>query len=246
MTVTGDSAVESATVKDHLVVADLAVNYGGVRALDGVSLTVAPGESLGLIGPNGAGKTTLFNVIAGATKPTAGEVRFEGRRIDGRGAERVARLGIRRTFQAVRLFRSLTVRDNVKVGCRGSRARSSAEREIDAWLERFGLLPLADRLAGELTLAEQKKVEVVRAAITRPRLLLLDEMMNGLTEQETQDAVAVVKELQQEVGALIVIEHVLAVIRHICSRAVVLDYGKVICSGSPESVMNDERVKESY
>jgi branched-chain amino acid transport system ATP-binding protein len=229
-----------------LTVRDVVVSYGGVRALDGVSLHVPPGTSLGLIGPNGAGKTTLFNAVAGKTRLTAGEIRFDGKRVDGRGAQQVARLGIRRTFQTVKLFRSLTVRDNVKLGCRGSQSKPPGEQEIDAWLERFGLLRLAGRLPAELTLAEQKKVEVVRAAITRPKLLLLDEMMNGLTEAETQDAVSVVRELQREVGATIVIEHVLSVIHSICSRAVVLDYGQVICEGSPQEVMEDEHVKESY
>lgn len=231
---------------EGLTVRDVVVSYDGVRALDGVSLNVPPGTSLGLIGPNGAGKTTLFNAVAGSTKLTAGEIRFDGKRVDGRGAQRVARLGIRRTFQTVKLFRTLTVRDNVKLGCRGSRDRPPGEKEVNAWLERFGLLRLADRVPAELTLAEQKKVEVVRAAITRPKLLLLDEMMNGLTEAETQDAVSVVRELQREVGATIVIEHVLTVIHSICSRVVVLDYGQVICEGSPEDVMEDKHVKESY
>lgn len=231
-----------------LKVDQLSVRFGGTVALDNVSFSLVPSETVGIIGPNGAGKTTLFGSICGYVKPTNGTVVFADQRIDGLRSEKIARLGIRRTFQNVRLFRTLTVRDNIALGCTGRYKPKAIEtkQRIENWLERLGLTRVALRTPGELTLAEQKTVEVGRASIASPRLLLLDEMFNGLTELETDIALQSLAEIREEIGSLVIIEHVLSVVRKLCPRVLVFDSGRLISEGTPTFVLNDQNVRESY
>ncbi len=230
-----------------LEVRDVTKRFGGLVATDGVSFPVEAGEILGLIGPNGAGKTTLFNCIAGTFAPTAGQILLEGAPIAGLPPERVAALGVARTFQIVRIFRSLTVVENVMVGAMlREKAVRAAEAIAVETLESCGLARRAHDPAALLTVAEQKRLEVARALATRPRLLLLDEVMAGLTPSEVQDAVELVRRIRARGVACVVVEHVMEGIMPLADRIVVLDRGRRIADGPPPVVAQDPAVIAAY
>lgn len=228
-------------------------HFGGLKAVDDVGFELDEGEILGLIGPNGAGKTTLFSVIAGSIKPTSGTVKLEGKDIAGQPAHKVVRAGICRTHQTVRSFGKLSVLDNVVVGAfygptTSHRARSMRTARDEA-MEVLGLVDLADRaheLPGQLTLSGRKKLEVARSLATKPRVLLLDEVVAGLNPVEADKMVDLIHRIRDMGMSIIVIEHVLRALMGLSDRVMVLDYGKKIAEGSPEEVVNDAGVIEAY
>jgi branched-chain amino acid transport system ATP-binding protein len=226
-------------------------SYGGVAALRGLSFAVAPGEIVGLMGANGAGKTTAFSLIAGTQSPSDGEIWFDGARIDGKPAYMAARMGIARTFQIVRPFGGLRVIDNLVVaalyGHRRDRSRSVAEDHAREILGEVGLARDATRPAQTLTLAGRKRLEVARAIATGPRLLLLDEVLAGLTASEVAEALDMIRAVHRRRNlTLVVIEHVIRALTQLCSRIVVLHHGEKIVEGSPAEILADQRVIDSY
>ena len=222
-------------------------SFGGVRANDGISFDVAEGEILGLIGPNGAGKTSLFNAISGEVTPDSGEIRLDGRRVSGLGPVACARLGIARTFQVVRSFDSMTVLENVMVGAfaRSGRMRPALDAALDV-LDATGLTARADRPAHSLTPPEKRRLEVARALATRPRLLLLDEMLTGLTPTEAQSGVQLIRDVRARGVTVVMVEHVMEVLLPLIDRAVVLNLGRVLTEGSPAQVVRDPEVIRAY
>jgi ABC-type branched-subunit amino acid transport system ATPase component len=231
-----------------LVVRDVSLAFGGVQALNGVSLEVRAGEIFALIGPNGAGKTTLFNVISGVLRPDSGDVRFLGRSIVGRAPHRIAQDGIARTYQIVRPFGQLSVVDNVAVGALiHVRTIERARRDARDVVTFVGLEPFADRPAASLTLTQRKRLEVARALALRPKLLLLDEVMAGLTPTEMDGMAEFVMHLSERgIAAVAGIEHVMRLVMRISHRIVVLDAGRCIAEGSPEAIQTDPAVIEAY
>ncbi|RMG57895.1 MAG: ABC transporter ATP-binding protein [Deltaproteobacteria bacterium] len=222
--------------------------FGGLVANRDVTFDVHEGEIVGLIGPNGAGKSTLFNCIAGYFSPDGGKVFFQGRDITGYSPEKVTHLGIARTFQIVKIFGNMTVRENIMVGafCR-TWSVSRASEEAEAWGTFVGLGGKLDYMAGELTLAEQKWLQLGRALATRPRLLLMDEVFAGLTQAEIKSAVNLIKRIKEEKGiTVLIVEHVMDVVMPLSDRVIVLDNGEKIAEGKPEEVSRDERVIRAY
>jgi branched-chain amino acid transport system ATP-binding protein len=223
-------------------------SFRGLKAVDHVSFAVPEGEIAALIGPNGAGKTTCFNVIAGVYHADAGEVRFAGQRIDGWRADRVCRAGIARTFQLVKPFAGLSVMENVVVGALNCSAGvREARRKAEDVIEQLGLASKAQQTAASLTLPDRKRLEVARALATGPRLLLLDEVMAGLRPTETDQMVALFRELNARLGlTILLIEHVMRAVMALSARVVVLHHGQVVSSGTPEAVTRDPAVLECY
>ncbi len=230
-----------------LEVRGLTKRFGGLLANDSVDLTVGAAEIVGLIGPNGAGKTTFFNGLTGQLRIDAGRVLFDGRDLTNRAPEEIARAGIARTFQLVKVFREMSVVDNVIVGAflRETTRRAARERAIES-LRMVGLASVSGSQAGELPVALQKRIELARALATGPRLIVLDEALSGLTPAETRDALDVLRALRERAIALLVVEHVMEVIMTLSDRVVVLDAGRLIASGSPAEVARDPRVVEAY
>ena len=221
--------------------------FGGLTAVRAVSLEVRRGDLLGIIGPNGAGKTTLFNVIAGYYRPEEGRIVFEGREVTGLPAHAISRLGLTRTFQIVKPFGNLSVADNVMIGAltrlpRVRNARVEAERVIAL----CGLGPHAAARARALPIGLRKRLEVARALATRPRLLLLDEVMAGLNPSELTGIIDLVRRVHAEGVTLIVIEHVMAAMMRLAQRIVMLHHGEKIAEGTPEAIAHDRRVIDAY
>ncbi len=223
-------------------------HFRGLRAVHEASFAVPAGAIVGLIGPNGAGKTTCFNLIAGVFKPDAGEVRFAGARIDGWRPDQVCAAGIGRTFQIVKPFAGLSVLDNVVVGALlQSKDVSAAKSYAAEIIERLGLGAKRDLPASSLTLPDRKRLEVARALATRPKLLLLDEVMAGLRPTETDQMVAVFRELNRQEGlTILLIEHVMRAVMALAQHIVVLHHGEVIARGTPAQVVRDPAVLECY
>ena len=222
--------------------------FGGLLANRDVSLAIDAGEIVGLIGPNGAGKTTLFNCLTGYMHPDAGRLLFDGVDITHARPERICRLGVARTWQVVRAFGRMTALDNVVCGAlqRTSRVAEARARATEL-LEFTDLRGRGDMLAATLTLADKKRLEIARALATRPKLLLLDEAMSGLTPIETTAAVQLVRRIHEELGVTIcVVEHVMEVVMPLSHRVVVLDYGVKIADGAPEAVVRDAQVIRAY
>jgi len=227
-------------------------SFGGVQALDRIELSVNGGEVLGLIGPNGAGKTTLFNVICGL-RPTAGRVLFKGEDITGLPPHQICRRGIARTFQLTRPFAELSVRDNIAAAVLFGRnprrvtGLDEARRAADLVLSSVKLDRRKEARAGELLFSERRRLELARALATSPELLLLDEVMAGLTVGEAQEMVEILGVLKQELSlTLLVIEHVMKVVMTMCDRIVVLDHGEKLAEGTPEMVAGHRAVIDAY
>jgi len=222
--------------------------FGGLVANRDISLTVEPGEIVGLIGPNGAGKTTLFNCVSGYMHPEAGRILFDGADITRTRPATICGLGVARTWQVVRAFGRMTALENVVCGGLKRTHRVAEARARARELLRFtGLAGSDDVLARNLTLADKKRLEIARALATQPRLLLLDEAMSGLTPLETAAAVQLVRRIHDELGVTIcVVEHVMEVVMPLSQRVVVLDYGVKIAEGPPQQVVRDERVVAAY
>ena len=235
--------------------------FAGITALDDVSITVDPGEAVGLIGPNGAGKTTFFNCLLGISRSDGGRVTFNGREISRMPVYRRARLGFGRTFQRIELFTGMTVRDHLLVA---ERARLGTGRfwkdvlnlagptkdenqRVEHTLELLGLSDVADKPIESLSLGRARLVEMGRALMTEPLLLLLDEPSSGLDQNETMELVGTLQEVQRERGtAILLVEHDVEMVQAFASRLYVLDFGIVIASGSTSDVMNDEAVRKAY
>jgi branched-chain amino acid transport system ATP-binding protein len=227
----------------------VAKTFGGLQAVRGVSLALEQGEILGVIGPNGAGKTTLINLITGEHRPSAGRIILQGREVTGRPPHVLARMGIARTFQIVRVFREMSVRDNVVAGAlfagrhRGLRA---ARARADEVLEFVRLTDVAERMAGDLGMPQQKRVQLARALAMDPAVLLLDEAMAGLNPGELDEALALVRAVHARGVSLIVIEHLMKVIMGLSHRVVVLHHGQILADGPPAAVVEDPEVVKAY
>lgn len=230
-----------------LEVVDVTKRFGGVIANDNVSLAVAKGEIVGLIGPNGAGKTTLFKCIAGSYPVETGRILFEGREITNLSPDRICREGIARTFQVTRVFRDLTVLENVVVGAL-SRTNSVtlARRRAAEILALTGLVQKSGQLGRNLTIADKKRVELARALATQPRMLLLDEVMAGLTPKEVKEAVALLRAILERGVTMLLVEHVMEVVMPLADRIVVLHNGRKIAEGPPAQVAADPQVVSAY
>jgi branched-chain amino acid transport system ATP-binding protein len=231
---------------------DVKVRFGGNVALDDVSITVEPGTVTGLIGPNGAGKTTLFNAITGLQPLTSGRVLLNGRDVTKLAPHKRARQGLARTFQRLELFTSLTVRDNVLVAGeirnrwgRGVK-RLNAEREADRIIELVGLSEVADREVGEIPTGQARVVELGRALMLQPTLLLLDEPASGQTEEETKAFGVLLRQLASEGLGICLVEHDMALVMNVCATIHVLEFGRIIASGDAEAVRHDPAVIDAY
>jgi len=234
-------------VSAGLEIRGLSKRFGGLQAVRDLSFTVGEGEIVALIGPNGAGKTTAFALVSGFLTPDSGTVRFAGRDLRGLKPHQVNALGMARTFQIMRPFPRLTVVRNVMIATLGRHADpGEAERRARAVLDELGLGAKADLPAGGLTLAERKRLELARALGTEPRLLLLDEVMSGLTEAETGRIVELVRTINRRGVAILLIEHVMRAVMSLAQRIVVLNYGERIAEGRPDAVASDPRVIEAY
>ena len=230
-----------------LAVRGLGKRFDGLVANEDISFAVDRGDIIGLIGPNGAGKTTLFNCLAGFYAPTAGVIEFDGELLAHLTPEDAARRGIARTFQIVRTFASMTARENVMVGAMLHHKRiSEAHKLATDTLSFVGLTARATSIAGTMTVAEQKRLEVARALATNPKLLLLDEVMAGLNQTEVREAVDLVLRIRDRGIACVIVEHVMEAIMPIAHRIVVLDAGRKIAEGSPDAVARDPAVIAAY
>jgi branched-chain amino acid transport system ATP-binding protein len=227
-----------------LTVEGVRKSFGGVAAVNGVSLALEPGRIYGLIGPNGSGKTTLFNCITGLTPQDAGRVTFRGERIDGLKPWQVARRGIGRTFQVIRVFPELTALENLLVVTRGPRA--AAEQRGRELLEFVRLARLADEYAGNLSYGQQKLVEFVRMLMTDPTLILLDEPAAGINRTLLNDLLEAVARLRDAGKTVLLVEHDMKVVMGLCETVFVLDHGDKIAEGPPGVIQADERVIEAY
>nr|WP_298415233.1 high-affinity branched-chain amino acid ABC transporter ATP-binding protein LivG [uncultured Halomonas sp.] len=246
-----------------LSVRGLSMRFGGLLAVDQVSMEVRLGEVVSLIGPNGAGKTTVFNCISGFYRPTSGEVLFKGRPMQRLPGFKIARAGMVRTFQNVRLFKEMTVIENLLVAqhmqaernllkglllTKGYRRREQEVMERAAhWLERVGLIDFANREAGNLAYGQQRRLEIARCMVTQPRLLMLDEPAAGLNPNETRDLNQMIVRLKQEEGiTVLLIEHDMSLVMDISDRIYVVNQGKPLADGTPEQIQRNPEVIKAY
>ncbi len=238
--------------------------FGGLRAVSDVNLHLNPGELIGLIGPNGAGKTTIFNLLTGVIQPTEGVISFDGKDTAGLRPYDVTKLGMARTFQNIRLFKELTVLDNVRIAyhhrvkynlfhsmfCRWGKFRAEEKMLTDEalkFLDIFGLKDLADELAQNLPYGMQRRLEIARALATGPKLVLLDEPAAGMNPQETKELMDLIRFIREKFNlTILLIEHDMNLVMGICERIYVLDYGQLIAEGTPEEIKANPRVIEAY
>ena len=248
---------------DMLEVKNLGISFGGLRAVNGFDLKIKKGELYGLIGPNGAGKTTVFNLLTGVYKPNEGQVVLDGTDITGKSTIEINKAGIARTFQNIRLFKDMSVLDNVKAGLHNHHKYSTlagifrtpsyrrVEKEMNEkaleLLKVFDLDKEADYLASNLPYGKQRKLEIARALATEPKLLLLDEPAAGMNPQETASLTQLIHQIRNDFRITIVlIEHDMSLVMKICERIYVLDYGKCIANGTPQEIKNNEFVIKAY
>ena len=225
----------------------LSVRFGGLAAVDDASFAVPKGGIVALIGPNGAGKTTVFNLVSGFVRPNRGSVRLAGRDITGLAPHVICRLGLARTFQIVQPFGAQTVRENIAVGAHLHHARRAAAlRFAEAIAERVGLSAQLDKLAVNLTIAARKRLELARALATEPKLLLLDEVLAGLNPREIDEVIPVVRGIRDGGVTVLMVEHVMQAVMHLCDEAWVLSNGRVIAHGTPRQVTAEPAVIEAY
>ncbi len=224
--------------------------FGGLAAVVNVDFHIEQGEVVGLIGPNGAGKTTLFNLISGALVPRSGDIRFKGERITGLKPHQICKKGLARTFQSVKIFPQMSVLENVLLGVLFGRsngpATAEALEEAAELLDFVGLSAMKALPAGNLTLANQKRLEVARALATRPELLLLDELMAGLNATEVAQAMELVTRIRDQGVTIFMIEHVMKAIMGVCDRIMVLHHGEKIAEGTPQEIATSRTVVEVY
>ncbi|HZN09956.1 MAG TPA: ABC transporter ATP-binding protein [Pyrinomonadaceae bacterium] len=253
-----------AKTNDHpLRTTKCTIRFGGLVAVNELDMNVREGEIYGLIGPNGAGKTTIFNLLTGVYTPTSGELYFNGERIDGLKPYEISRRGVSRTFQNIRLFPSMSVIENVMTACH----RHAKQNLLDAilrlprferderehrefameLLEIFGLARFKDEGGTSLPYGSQRRLEIVRALATRPKLLLLDEPAAGMNPSEQEDLMNLIKQIRDRFGlTILLVEHNMKVVMGVCERIQVVDYGKSIALGRPEEIKNDPKVIEAY
>ena len=221
--------------------------FGGLIANSDISMSVEPGEIVGLIGPNGAGKSTLFNLIAGVLPPTQGSIWFNGEDVSHLPAAERCQRGIARTFQVVKSFETMSVIDNVIVGALiRTTVMREARRKAHEVLEFAGIAHRADKLARDLIPSEKRRLEVARALATEPKLLLLDECLTGLTPIEAQTGVELVRKVRETGVTVLMVEHVMEIVMPLVDRAIVLDLGKVLVEGKPKDIVRDPRVIKAY
>ncbi|MEA4835920.1 MULTISPECIES: ABC transporter ATP-binding protein [Sporomusaceae] len=237
--------------------------FGGLRAVSNFEMEINKGELVGLIGPNGAGKTTAFNLLTGVYEPTEGEIIFDGQSVVGLKPYQVTQKGIARTFQNIRLFSDMTVLDNVKVayhfhmkyGLAEAVSRlgryfgeeEELEEQAIRFLEIFQLADKKDEVAKNLPYGEQRRLEIARALAAKPKLLLLDEPAAGMNPQETQQLLQMIRWIRKEFDlTILLIEHDMSLVMNVCERIYVLDYGKIIASGTPDEIKNNKQVVEAY
>ncbi|MDQ8043409.1 MAG: ABC transporter ATP-binding protein [Solirubrobacteraceae bacterium] len=245
-----------------LEVDDVTLQFGGVKALDGVSFEIRKGEILGLIGPNGAGKTTCFNVMTGVYKPTLGEARFLGKNLAGRKRFQITRLGIARTFQNIRLFNSMTALENVMVGAdthssvgvlralfrtpRQRREERAAEDRAHELLDLMGISERADDLASSLPYGDQRRLEIARALATEPQLLCLDEPAAGFNPAEKETLLKLIQKVRDQGYTVLLVEHDMRLVMGVCDRIVVLEFGRKIAEGTPAEIRENPAVIAAY
>lgn len=225
----------------------LTMCFGGLIAVHNVNMSIEQHELVGVIGPNGAGKTTLFSMITGFCPPTDGKVFFEGQEVTGWKPHRITSMGLCRTFQITKPFQNITVLENVLIGCLWYEndmgdARCIAREALD----RVGLLELSDRKAQGLPIGHRKKLELARVLAANPKMVLLDEVMGGLTPQEVQEMSKVIARIHQQGTGVVMIEHVMSAVMALSQRIIVINQGEVIATGSPEDVRKNEQVIEAY
>ena len=246
-----------------LEVKNAGIQFGGLKAVQGLNMKLYQGELIGLIGPNGAGKTTSFNLLTGVYAPTEGDILFEGEKINGLAPYKVTRKGISRTFQNIRLFKELTVLDNVKVAYHSLAKHSiissilrlpshfageeEMERKSNEFLKIFKLDPYKNELAKNLPYGQQRRLEIARALAAGPKLLLLDEPAAGMNPQETKDLMELIAFIRKEFHlTILLIEHDMNLVMGVCERIYVLDHGQLLAEGPPEVIRNDPKVIEAY
>ena len=241
----------------------VSIHFGGLKVIEKMNLSIQAGELIGLIGPNGAGKTTAFNLISGIYRPTSGEIVLEGQRVNDLMTFEIARAGVTRTFQNIRLFSTLSVVDNILVSMHQACAYGLAttflrrrkyfavekqfREEALRLLNIFNLGEVSHKEAGSLPYGMQRKIEIVRALAARPKLLLLDEPAAGMNHSETHELMSLIQKVRKDFNlAVLLIEHDMKLVMGICERIVVLDHGVVIAEGSPKDIQNNPRVIEAY
>lgn len=246
-----------------LEVEDLGINFGGLRAVDGLNMTVYENELYGLIGPNGAGKTTVFNMLTGVYAPSDGVIKLEGQVINGKKPHEIAKLGIARTFQNIRLFKNMTVKENVLVALdehadynlmegllklpKFHAQELAMEDEAMRLLDVFELRDDCDKLAKNLPYGKQRELEIVRALGAHPKLLLLDEPAAGMNPQETENLMRTIEVVREQFGiSILLIEHDMKLVMGICERITVLNYGAMLACGTPEEIQNNPQVISAY
>lgn len=246
-----------------LEVKQLSIHFGGLTAVGDVTMALEMGELVGLIGPNGAGKTTLFNLLTGVYEPTEGTIALNGQLLNGKSPDKIASLGLSRTFQNIRLFKNMTVLENVLIGLANQgkshfwssllrlpkfyQTEAALKEEALSLLARFQLEGEAETLAKNLPYGQQRRLEIVRALATKPKILFLDEPAAGMNPQETAELTALIRQLKTDFGiTIILIEHDMSLVMEVTERIYVLEYGRLIAHGSPQDIKNNPRVIEAY